>query len=673
VLRLRPAVGRAFERDEWVTGGPPVVILSDALARRAFGTTQDAVNRQVTLDDRRYTVIGVMPPGGSFPARRDFWLPLVPRVLGGGGFFYTSLIGRLRDGASLLSARNDLVSLRRTRESELPQAARGSEIRIMPLHERLYGEFRAPLTLLLGVVVAVLLIACANVANLLLARAAVRRQELALRTALGASRARVTRQLLVESLLLALLGAVPGLGLALYALRAFLKFGPVELTRIPGIAIDARVLIVMLAVTAGAGLLFGIAPALSAGRVDPDEPLRSAARSGNRHTSRPHRALVMFELAAAVVVVIGAGLLAKSLARFQSIDRGFQADNVLTASMPLPRPRYADAASRRAFYDGVLERVRALPAVESAALPGGLDSLSMTMPWPAGSKAGAPGSDSSPIGIVEVGAANFRTFGIPIRSGQECGDDGRTGNPTAVVNERMARRAFPGGSAVGRTISLGSEGTFTVIGVSADVRDLRGGASPLPKVYVCADGRDPSTYADIALRARAGTDPAALAAALRQVVGTVDPAQPVADVKTVRQELDEAGASRRFDALLFGTFAVLAFVLAVFGLYAVTAYLVAQRTREFGLRIALGAGRGAVLRLVLRQVLPPATCGIALGLAASVTTTGLLRSLLFEVSTLDVGIFAAVSAALALVSVLAAIIPARRAVRVDPAVALRCE
>jgi predicted permease len=673
VLRLRPAIGRSFERDEWMTGGPPVVILSDALARRGFGSSQDAVNRQVALDDRPYTVIGVMPPGDSFPARRDFWLPLLPRVLGGGGFFYTSFLGRLRDGALLPNARAELLSLRRTHEPELPARARGNEIRIMPLHERLYGEFRAPVLLLLGVVVSVLLIACANVANLLLARAAVRRQELALRAALGASRARVARQLLVESILLAVLGAVPGLVLAVYSLRAFLKFGPVELTRIPGIAIDTRVLMVTLAITVGAGLLFGIAPALAAGRMDSDEALKSAARSGSRHTSRPRRALVIFELAAAVVVVIGAALLAKSLVRFHAIDRGFHADNVLTASMTLPRPRYAAAGARRAFYEGVIGRVRALPGVESAALPAGLDSLSMTMAWPAGSNEGPPGSDTAPIGIVEVGAANFRTFGIPIRSGRECGDEGTADAAAVVVNQRMAQRAFPRGAAVGRQISLGQEGTFTIVGVSADVRGFDGDAMPMAKVYVCADGRDPSTYADIAVRARAGTEPAALAAALRDAVSAVDPAQPVTDIETVRQAFDEAGASRRFDALLFGTFAVLAFVLAIFGLYAVTAYLVAQRTREFGVRIALGAGRGAVMGLVLRQVLPPAACGIGLGVVASVTSTHLLRSLLFEVSTLDVGVFAGVSAALALVSVLAAAIPARRAVRVDPAVALRCE
>jgi putative ABC transport system permease protein len=543
----------------------------------------------------------------------------------------------------------------------------------MSLHDRLYGSFAAPLTLLLGVVIAVLLIGCANVANLLLARASVRRQELTLRTALGANRGRITRQLLAESLLLALLGAAPGLAVAAYALRAFLALGPAELTRIPGIVIDTRVLVFTVAVTVVVGLLFGVVPAVSAARMGSDDLLKGGPRSSGRHGTRPRRALVALELAAAVVVTIGAALLAKSLIRFEAVDRRFDADRVLTASMTLPRPRYADPAARRAFYDGVLERVRALPAIEAATMPAGLDSLSMTMPWPAGSRPGPPGSPSAPIGVVEVGASNFRTFGIPMLSGRDC-DANRPGAArSVVVNDRMARRAFPGQSVLGRQIDLGSEGSFAIVGVSADVFDLALNAVPLAKVFICADGVDPSPYVQIALRARAGVDAASLAPALREIVRAVDPAQPVADIATVRQHVDEAGASRRFDTLLFGAFAGLAFVLAVFGLYAVTAYLVAQRSREFGIRMALGARRGTVLLLVVRQALAPAAAGICLGLVASAAVTRLLRSMLFEVGTLDPGVFAGVAVVLAIVATLAAVIPARRAVHVDPAVTLRCE
>ncbi|OFW06578.1 MAG: hypothetical protein A3H96_12995 [Acidobacteria bacterium RIFCSPLOWO2_02_FULL_67_36] len=673
VMRVQPALGRVFAPDEMQAGGPPAVLLSDSLWARAFGRSPDVLNREVTLDDRSYRVVGVMPPGFGFPARRDFWLPLVPRSMASGGFFYVSFVGRLRDGASSATGRDDLVSLRRSRVSALPARARESNLRVMTLHQRLYGDFRAPLALLFGAVMCVLLIGCANVANLLLARAAVRRQELALRMALGASHVRLVRQLLVESVLLAFLGAVPGLALVRYSLRAFVRFGPVELARIPGIALDTHVLLFMVGVTLGVGLFFGVAPAVSAGRADPQEPLKGAGRSSDGGRSRPRRILVTLEVAAAVVVMIGAALLAKSLVRFHAVDRGFHADSVITASLTLPRPRYAEAAARRAFFDAVIERIRALPAVESAAVPSSLSHLVMTMPWPPGAKTGLPSSESSPIGIAEVGSANFRTFGIPIHSGRECGDEGATGAGSAVINDRMARRAFPGRSALGQQLNLAAEGTFTVVGVAADVRQLLSNDVPLPMVFICADRRDAPTHALIAVRVRGDTDPAALAPALREAVVAVDPSQPIANVTTVRQMLDDSVSSRRFDTLLFGSFGALAFALAIFGLYGVTAYLVAQRTREFGLRIALGADRATVLRLVLRQGLAPAASGLLLGLLASVALTRLLRTLLYEVDVLDAGVFAAVAVTLALVSVLAAAVPARRAMRVDPAVALRCE
>jgi predicted permease len=522
-------------------------------------------------------------------------------------------------------------------------------------------------------VACVLLIGCANVASLLLARAADRRQELALRAALGASRGRLVRQLLVENVLLAFLGAVPGLALVRYSLRAFVRFGPVELTRIPGISLDTQVLLFMMGVTLGVGLLFGVAPALSAGRRDPHEPLKGAGLSSDAGRSRPRRILVTLEVAAAVVVMIGAALLAKSLVRFRAVDRGFYADSVLTASVTLPRPRYADAAARRAFFDGVLERIRALPDVESATVPSALSDLMMTMPWPPGAKVGPPSSDASPIGIVEVGSANFRTFGIPIHSGQECGEDGATPAGVAVINDRMARRAFPGRSALGQQLNLAEEGTFRVVGVAADVRQLNSNDVPLPTVFVCADRNDAPTYANIAVRIRGDTDPAAFAPALREAVMAVDPSQPIANVTTVRQMLDDSVSSRRFDTLLFGSFGVLAFALAIFGLYAVTACLVVRRTREFGLRIALGAERSRVLRLVLLQGLAPAVWGLLLGLLVSVGLTRLLGTMLYEVDVLDFGVFAGVTMTLALVSVVAAAIPARRAMGVDPAVALRRE
>jgi predicted permease len=671
VMRTQPALGRGFTAEERRTGGPPAIVLSDALWSRAFARSPDVLQREVRLDDKSYTVVGVMPSGFRFPGRSDFWLPYIPRVIPGGGFFYTDFIGRLSERGSPATARGDVLDLRKSRASDLPQLVREADVRVMTVHERLYGDFRTPIALLFGAVACVLFIGCANVANLLLARAAVRRQELAIRTALGAGRGRLVRQMLVESILLALLGSIPGLVLMTYALQAFALFGPAELRRIPGIGVDAAALLFMFGITVAVGLLFGMAPAIAARRTDPHDTLKGAGgRGGQGIRSRPRRILVTLEIAAAVVVMIGAALLAKSLVRFHAVDRGFHADNVLTASITLPRPRYADAAARRAFFDAVLERVRALPAVESAAAPATLGGMAMTMSWPPGSKAGVPSSDSQEIGVGSVGLEYFRTFDIPLRNGREC--DGSP-EPSAVINERMARFAFPERSPIGQRLTLSGAGSFSVIGVAADVRGLRTNAVPMPMVFTCPVPGEASSYGLIALRARGGTDAASLAPALRAVIAAVDPAQPIAEVSTVRQQLDDSVASRRFDTLLFGSFAVLAFTLSVFGLYAVTAYLVAQRSHEFGVRIALGAGRANVLRLVLRQGLVPAAWGIVLGLLGAWLLTRLLRTMLFEVEVLDAAVFAGVALALALVSIAAAIVPARRAVRVDPVVALRCD
>jgi putative ABC transport system permease protein len=680
VMRMQPALGRTFTSEERQANGPPAIVLSDSLWTRAFGRNPEVLQREVRLDDKSYTVVGVMPSGFRFPSRSDFWLPYTPRQIGKNAFYYADFIGRLSERGSPASAREDLVALRKSRASDLPKSVSETDVRVMTVHDRLYGDFRAPIALLFGAVVCVLFIGCANVANLLLARTAVRRQELAIRTALGAGRGRLARQMLVESVLLAVLGCIPGLVLLTYALQVFAVLGPAELRKIPGIGVDAEAVLFMLGITVAVGLLFGMAPAIAARRSDPHESLKGAGgRGGHGVRSRPRRVLVTLEIAAAVVVMIGAALLAKSLVRFHAVDRGFHADNVLTASITLPRPRYAGAAARAAFFDAVLERVRALSTVQSAAAPAGLGMLSMTMNWPTsaeasagkpGAKPGVASSESQEIGVGDVGLAYFRTFDIPIRSGHEC--DGSP-EPSAVLNERMARFAFPGRSPFGQRLTLSGEGTFTVVGVAADVRPLRTNAVPIPMVFTCPVPGSVSSYGLIALRARDGTDAASLAPALRAAVAAVDPAQPIAEVATIRQQVDDSLASRRFDTLVFGGFAALAFTLSVFGLYAVTAYLVAQRSHEFGVRIALGAGRATLLRLVLRQGLTPAVIGITLGLFAAFLLTRLLRSMLFEVEVLDTGVFVGVALVLALISTAASIVPARRAVRVDPVVALRCD
>jgi putative ABC transport system permease protein len=669
VLRAAPVLGRTFTPDELRTGGPNVIMLSDAVWSRRFGRRDTIVGERITLDNGAYEVVGVMPSGFRFPGTSEFWLPMVPRQIPGGGVYFVDAIGRLAPSRSIEQARAALVAVRDSRKGELPKSVLQSDIVLVSLHERLYGSFTRPLILLLGAVACVLLIGCANIANLLLARSSTRRGELAIRAAIGASRGRLFRQLLVENLLLACLGAAAGVGLAFAGLRAFRAFGPPALTRLPSLAIDGQVLLFTLAITIGTGLLFGVAPALGAARVDPGERLKGQ-RGGHREAGRPRRALVVLEIAAAVVLMLGAALLARSFIRFQSVDRGFQGDNVLTGSITLAAARYPDDASRRAFFDSLLERLRSHPGVESATFSTvALSGLEMTMPWKAGN---VPLGEVPEIGVLTVGDRHFRTFGIRMLEGRECA--GEADGAAVVINASMARLAFPGGSAVGRTVDLATAmlGTRTVAGLAADVPSLETKRPPLPMVYACA-GSERTLYGTVALRVREGTPAMTLAPALRSAVRAMDPTVPVTRVRTLEQMVREGISSRWFDALLIVALAVLALVLALGGLYAVTAYSVAQRTREIGVRMALGADRVSVMMLVLRQGGIMIAAGLLLGVLASIPLVRFVSAMLFDVQPLDPAVFAGVALLVTAIAMLATFVPARRASRVDPMVALRAD
>lgn len=670
VLAVRPALGRMFTNEEMRAGGPAAVVLSDAIWTRAFGRRPTIVGERITLDDRSYEVVGVMPPGFSYPGRGEFWLPLLPRATTTtGATYYLDFIGRLQAPASLEQARAALATLRESRISELSRTVAESELRVMPLHQRLYGDFRRPLVVLLGIVGCVLLIGCANIANLLLARNSSRRAELALRVAVGASRHRLFRQLLVENLMLACFGALPGIVLALIGLQAFRAFGPPALARLPTLAIDMEVLLFTLAVTIGTGLLFGLTPAFGAARINPDEGLRGDRVAPAASRWRPRRALVVLEIAAAVVLTLGAALLVKSFGRFQAVDRGFHANNVLTASITLSTVRYPDVASRRAFFDSLLERLRAMPAVESAAVSTPLNGISMTMTWPPGEGQ----EDKWEIAVADgQGDGHFRTFGIPILEGRECA--GPADGSGAVINAAMARRAFGGRSSIGEQLNLSTAtlGTRVVLGVAADVPNIQTKAAPIPTVYACA-GQDRSFTETVAVRSSAGTDATALAPVLRRVVRELDPAQPVSRVITVEQMIRDGMSSRWFDAIVIVALSTLALILALGGLYAVTAYSVAQRTREIGVRLAIGADPAMVMALVLRQSGILVVAGICLGLLAAVPLVRFVTAMLFDVQPLDPAVFASVALLVAAVAMLATLIPARRASRVDPIAALRAE
>ena len=671
VFGMQPAAGRTFTEHEMRSGGPRVIVLSDALWIRVFGRRPDIVGRPITLDDDTYDVIGVMPPGFSYPDRSEFWLPLIPRKVAG-GFRYVDFVGRLQRGVPAEQARVTLATLRESHKQTLPAAALRSEIRLMPLHQRLYGDFTQPLFVLLGIVACVLMIGCANVANLILARSSGRARELAVRLAVGASRRRLFRQLLVESVLLAFLGALPGVGLAFLGLQAFRAFGPPVLARLSTLGIDNQVLLFTLAVTICTGLIFGLAPAVAATREDPQEGLRgSRGVLGHGGASRPRRALVVLEIAAAVVLTLGAALLAKSFTRFQAIDRGFDADNVLMASMTLSTTRYADAASRRAFFDDLLERLHAMPGVDSVSVSDvGLAGMSMTMTWPPGRERAA---ENWEIAIAtDVGAGHFSTFGIPIVEGRECAGAGDAS--AVVINRAMARRSYGDRSALGAQLALGevSAGIRTVVGVAADVPDIRTKAPPMPTVFTCA-GANRSGSATIALRAAPDTPATQLVSGLRAAVRAIDPSQPVGRVRTVEQMVRDGMSSRWFDATVIAALSILALILALGGLYAVTAHHVAQRTREIGVRMALGADRASVLTMVLWQGGALVLAGTCLGVLAAIPLVRFVASMLFDVQPLDPAVFGAVCAIVSAVAMGATFIPAQRASRVDPMVALRAE
>ncbi len=669
VLGVGPVLGRTFSNDELKIGGPSVIMLSDAVWTRRFGRRTTIVGERIAVDGGMYEVVGVMPPGFAFPRASEFWLPLRPRQIAGGGMYYVDAVARLRPSSGLEQARSTLVTLRESRKRELPAAALRTEIHVMSLHDRLYGHFTQPLVLLLGAVGCVLLIGCANIANLLLARSSTRRTELAIRAAIGASRRRLFRQLLIESLLLAGVGAAAGLAVAFAGLRAFRAYGPPALARLPSLAIDGDALLFTLVLTVGTGLLFGVAPAIGAARIDPGERLKGTRNS--REGGRPRRALVVLEIAAAVVLMLGATLLARSFIRFQAVDRGFAGENVLTASLTLPAARYADNNARRLFFDGLVERLRGIQGVESVVVSNAeLSYLSMTISWPPGKEASDGGRE---IGVAGgLGDRHFHTFGIPVLEGRECAGD--PDDSAAVVNASMARFAFPGRSAIGRSLELSHVGlgTRTIVGVVADVANLQTKAPPLPMVYGCA-GRERARYGTVAVRVREGTPALSLAPALRSAVHAIDPAQPVARIMTVEQMVRDGLSSRWFDAAVIGALAVLALILALGGLYAVTAYSVAQRTREIGIRMALGADRALVLRLVLQQGGILIATGLALGLLAAIPLVGLVSAMLFGVQPLDPAVFGGVAVGVAIVASLATFIPARRASRVDPMVALRAD
>ena len=690
VLGVRPAIGRTFaQADE---GGGRLVVIGHGLWQRRFASGPGVAGRVISLNGEPATIVGVLPLWFRFPAAGElpegFGFSLNPviwtldvlnpeqrRNRGGKSF---ALIGRLKPGVSTADAQADLARIAADIAREAPRSNAGWTVRVISLREQLVGPVRPALLALLTAVGFVLLIACANVANLLLVRAAARQRELYIRTALGASRALLVTQLLVESLVLAVLAGAAGLVIAWWMLRALLMLLPATLPALAQAGFDWRVLAFTTVVSVLTGLAFGIFPAWHSTRYETADGLREGARGtiGGRNANRTRNALVVVEVTLAVMLLIGSVLLIQTFVRLTRVQTGFRSDRLLTMEIALPKLAYPSARAS-AFFEMLLLRVSALPGVEAAGVTSGLPLSgreSLTLVTVEGRPRPEPGQEIiSDYRVVTPGY--FRVMGIPLLEGEQLPDSTRAdGPPRAVINETMARTVWPAQSAVGRRLKLASYEQdvtwYTVAGVVGDTRHTGLDIALRPQVYV-HHVQDPSEQMAVVLRATG--DPRGFAGPARAAVLAIDPNQPVARVRTMEEMLNTSVASRRFHMFLVGVFAALAVTLAVVGLYAVVSFSVAERVQEMGVRLALGARPSDLLTLVLTEGLKLVFAGVCIGVGAAFALTRYLQTMLFDVDAHDPATFVLAPLILFAAGLLGCLAPARRAMRVDPATALRSE
>ena len=682
LLGVEPQLGRVFTAAEDQPGAQRVVLLSYALWQRRFGGDPGIVGKALTLNGESHIVTGVMPARFQFPSSDDqAWVPiaLTQQEAGNRNRHYLQVLARLKPGVSLAQAQGEISTIAARLQQQYPQSNAELGAAVQPLHEHLVGDIKPALLVLLGAVGLVLLIACANVANLLLARAAVRQKEIAVRVALGARRWRLMRQFLTESVLLSSLGGLVGLAVAYGGLVLLKAFIPDNISQARDISIDFKVLGFTFLVSVATGLIFGLAPAMQAARFNQAETLkeggRDAATGGGG--KRLRGLLVTAEVAISLVLLIGAGLLINSFLRLRNVDPGFRADNLLTMKIVL-QPKYREMERRSAFYTDLINRVQSLAGVRSAAVTTNLplyrqgNSIGIGIE---GQPAPPPGQERIVVTRI-VSPGYFDTMSIPLLMGRKLTEQDTETTPNAVViSETMARRYWPAEDPIGKSIAAGRitspEDWIQVVGVVKDVRQFELNAEPKPQMYMAY--RQAGFFEPRDLVVKTDVDPSSLAAPVRNAIWEIDKDQPVSNIQTMEEILADSIARQRFSMLLLAIFAAVALVLAGVGIYGVMSYSVAQRTREIGIRMALGAQTGAVLKLAVGYGMKLVLAGLVIGLIAAFALTRVMSTLLFGVTATDPATFTLISLLLIAVAVVASYIPARRATRVNPIIALRYE
>ncbi|MBZ5604262.1 MAG: ABC transporter permease, partial [Acidobacteriia bacterium] len=681
VLGTPPTIGRAFTEEEDRTN-PNLAVISYGLWQRRYAGDPGVVNRTILMNGIQYTILGVMPRNFVFRDREiDYWAPVhfSPADAGARTSHYLNVVGSLKSGVSLDRAREEMTVIAKRLEEKYPSNRRLGAV-VVPLREEFLGSTRIGLLVLMGAAGCVLLIACANLASLLLARAVARQRELAVRAALGAGRGRLIRQMVTEGMLLSLAGGLLGLAVAPLGMRVLTRMVPNALSSDAAPAMDSRLLGFTLVLSLLTGVLFSIVPAMQAARASLNEVLKQGGRSGVGGRSAGVRdVLVVLEVAAALVLLIGAGLMIQTLAKLRAVDVGFRSDHLLAVRTVLPRPRYDDAQKRLAFFSRVLEGVRALPGVESASYTSlvPFESIGNTNGFLIEGRPPDTPNGPSQDALLRGGTPEYlKTLGAKLLEGRYYSDtDGPSAPKVIVVNETLARRYFPGESAIGHRISFGFQQPqwLTIIGVVRDVQERGYAIEMKPGVYLNYPQTPDIWATPERLVIRTKTDALALAGSVRAAIASVDPEEPVSSVETMDQIIDENVADRQQQMTLLGAFAGLALLLASVGLYGVLSYAVTQRSREIGLRMALGASAANVVRLVVGRGLALTGTGLAIGLAAAWAATRLMSKLLYGVAPTDAATYAEVAALLAFIGLAACWIPARRASRVDPITVLREE